>query len=156
MNSESIARIRLYAESSLSRCVEVNGRHSSPHNSIDYTADRQRPILIASFALELRIKRSLVAAAYALDKRDRKTVSALEVGTPRYLNLSQLSMRSPFAKRTCLTQACPMCIALVLSWLIVRRFRRQISQAGDANIRRRQLIRPEDRYHQRMRERRYG
>ena len=49
---------------------------------MDFTADRQRPILIASFALELKIERSLVAAAHALDKRDQKTVSAFEVGTP--------------------------------------------------------------------------
>ena len=53
-------------------------------------------------------------AAHALDKRDRKTVCALEVGTPRYSNLSQLSTRLPFAKRTCLTEAYPRCIALVL------------------------------------------
>ena len=46
---------------------------------MDSTADRQRPILIESFALELNIERSLVAAAHALDKRDRKTVSAFEI-----------------------------------------------------------------------------
>ena len=84
------------------------------------TADRQRPILIASFALELKIVQSLVAAAHELDKRDQKTVSALEVGTPRYSNLSQLSTESPFAKRTCLMETCPRCIALVLLWLIAR------------------------------------
>ena len=56
----------------------------SPYNSMDSTADRQRPILIASLALELRIERSLVAAAHALDKRDRKTAFAFEVGSPRY------------------------------------------------------------------------
>ena len=50
----------------------------------------------------------------AWDKRDPKTVSALEVVTLKYLNLSQLSTRSLFAKRTCLTEACPRCIALVL------------------------------------------
>ena len=87
---------------------------------MDSTDDRQRPILIASFALELKIERSLVAAAHALDKRDRKTVSAFEVGTPRYSNLSQLSTGSPFAMRTCLTEVCPRCIALLLLWLIVR------------------------------------
>ena len=81
----------------MSRSVEVNGRHSSPYNSMDSTADRQRPILIASFALELKIEQSLVAAAHALDKGHRKTVSALEVGTPRYSNLSQISTGSPFA-----------------------------------------------------------
>ena len=74
---------------------------------MDSTADRQRPILIESFALELNIERSLVAAAHALDKRDRKTVSAFEVGTQRYSNLSQLSTGSPFAKRTCLAEVCP-------------------------------------------------
>ena len=79
-----------------------------------------RHILIASFALELKIERSLVAAAHALDKRDRKTVSAFDVGTPRYSNLSQLSTGSPFAKRTFLTEVFPRCIALVLLWLIVR------------------------------------
>ena len=98
----------------MSWSVEVNGRHSSPYNSMDSTADRQRPILIASFAFELKIERSLGAAAHALDKRDRKTVSAFEMGTPRYSNLSQLSTGSPFAKRTCLTEACPRCIALIL------------------------------------------
>ena len=87
---------------------------------MDSTADRQRPILIASFALELKIERSLVATAHALDKRDQKTVSAFEVGTPRYSNISQLSTGSPFAKRTCLMEACLRCIALVLLWLIVR------------------------------------
>ena len=51
---------------------------------MDSTADRQRPILIESFTLELNIKRSLVAAAHAMDKRDRKTVSAFDVGTPRW------------------------------------------------------------------------
>ena len=86
----------------------------SPYNSMDSTADLQRPILIASFALELKIERSLFAADHALDKRDRKTVSAFEVGTPRYSNLSQLSTGSPFAKWTCLTEACPRCIASVL------------------------------------------
>ena len=64
---------------------------------MDFTADRQRPILIESFTLELKIEWSLVAAAHALDKRDRKTVSALEEGTPRYSNLSQLSTVSLFA-----------------------------------------------------------
>ena len=87
---------------------------------MDSTADRQRPILIASFTLELMIERSLVAAAHALDKRDRKTVYTFEVDTPRYSNLSQLSTGSPFAKRTCLTEACPRCIALVFLLLIVR------------------------------------
>ena len=106
--------MRLYAESSLSWSVKVNGRHSSPYNSMDSTADQQRPILAASFALELKIEQNLVAAAHALDERDKKAVSALEVGTPRYSNLSQLSTGSPFAKRTCLTEACPRCIALVL------------------------------------------
>ena len=61
----------------MSWSVKVNGKHSSPYNSMDSTADRQRPILIESFALELNIKRSLVATAHALDKRDRKTVSNL-------------------------------------------------------------------------------
>ena len=61
---------------------------------MDSTADRQRPILIASFALELKIEPSLVAAAHALDKRDLKIASAFEVGTPRYSNLSQLSTGS--------------------------------------------------------------
>ena len=149
-------RIRLYAASSLSWSVEVNGRHSSPYYSMDSTADRQRPILIASFAFELKIERSLVAAAHALDKRDRKTVFALEVGTTRYSNLSQLSPGSPFAKPTCLTEACPRCIALVLLWLIAMPISAQRSQADEANIRRRQLIRPENRYQQRMRKRRYG
>ena len=87
---------------------------------MDSTADRHRPILITSFAFELMIVRRLVAAAHALDKRDRKTVSALEVGTPRYSNLSQLLTRSPFAKRTCLKETCPWCIALALLWLIAR------------------------------------
>ena len=104
----------------MSWSVEVNGRHSSPYNSMDSTAGRQRLILIASCALELKIERSFVAAAHALDKRDQKTVSALEVGTPWYSNLSQLSTGSPFVKRTCLTEACPMCIAFILLWLIVR------------------------------------
>ena len=81
---------------------------------MDSKADRHRPILIASFALELKIERCLVVAANALDKRDQKIVSAFEMGTPRYSNLSQLSAGSPFAKRTCLTEACPRCIALVL------------------------------------------
>ena len=81
---------------------------------MDSTADRQRPILIESFAFELNIERSLVAAALALDKRDRKTVSAFEVGTPRYSALSQISTGSPFAKRTCLAEVCPRCITLVL------------------------------------------
>ena len=95
----------------MSWSVEDNGRHSNQYNSMDFTADRQRPILIvASFALELRIERSLVAAAHALDKRDRKTVSAFDVGTPRYSNLSQLSTGSPFAKRTFLTEVFPRCI----------------------------------------------
>ena len=87
---------------------------------MDSTADQQRTIVIASFALELKIERSLVAAAHAFDKRDRKPVSALEVGTPRYSNVSQLSTGSPFARRMCLTEACSICIALVLLWLIVR------------------------------------
>ena len=100
----------MYAESSLSWSVKVNGRHSSPYNSMDSTADRQRPILIESFALELKIERSFVAAAHALDKRDRKTVSAFEVGTPIYSNLSQLSTGTPFAKRKCLAEVCPRCI----------------------------------------------
>ena len=78
------------------------------------TADRQTPILIESFAIELNIERSLVAAAHALDKRDRKTVSAFYVGTPIYSNLSQLSTGSPFAKRSCLAEVCPRCITLVL------------------------------------------
>ena len=104
----------------MSWSVEVNGRHSSPYNSMDSTADQQRPILIASIDFELKIERSLVTDAHALDERDLKTVSALEVGTPRYSNLSQLSTGSPFAKRTCLTETCPRCIALVLLWLIVR------------------------------------
>ena len=86
---------------------------------MDSTADQQKQILIASFALELKIERSFAAAAYALNKRDRKTVSALEVGIPRYSNLSQLSTGSPFAKQTCLSEACPRCIALALLWLIV-------------------------------------
>ena len=93
-----------YAASSFSWSVEVNGRHSSPYNSMDATADRQGPILIASFAFELKIERGLVAAAHALDKRDRKTVFALEMGVTRYSNLSQLSAGSPFAKRACLTE----------------------------------------------------
>ena len=104
----------------MSRSVEVNGRHSSPYNSMGSKTDRQRPILIASFSFELKIERSLVAAAHVLDKRDRKTVSAFEVGTPRYSNLSHLSTGSPFAKRACQTEACLRCIALVLLWLIVR------------------------------------
>ena len=41
---------------------------------MDSTANRQIPILISSFALELKIGWILVAAAHALDKRDRKTV----------------------------------------------------------------------------------
>ena len=81
---------------------------------MDSTAGWQRPILIASFTLELKIDRSLVAAAHALDKRDRKTVSALEVDTPRYSILSQLCTGSPFAKWTCLAEVCPRCITLVL------------------------------------------
>ena len=52
---------------------------------MDSTADRQRPILIASFALELMIERSLVSAAHAMDFRDQKTVSVLVVGTPRII-----------------------------------------------------------------------
>ena len=67
----------------------------SLYNSMDSTADRQRPILIASlekkkkkkrrtreasFAWELKIEQSLVAAVHALDKRDRKSISLLEVG----------------------------------------------------------------------------
>ena len=72
---------------------------------MDSTADRQRPILIESFALELMIERSLVAAVHAMDYRDLKTVSGLEVGTPGYSNLSQLSTGSTFAKRACLTEA---------------------------------------------------
>ena len=104
----------------MSWSVEVNGRNSSPYNSMDSTADRQRPVLIASFAIELKIERSLVAAAHALDKRDRKTVCALEVGTPIYSNLSQLSTGSPFAKQTCQTEACQRGFTMVLSWLIVR------------------------------------
>ena len=103
----------------MSWSVKVNGRHSSPYNSMDSTADRQRPILKASFAFELKIERSLFTAAHALDKRDQKAVSALQVGTLRYSNLFQLSTGSPFTKRTCLTEACPRCIALVLLWLIV-------------------------------------
>ena len=87
---------------------------------MDSTTDQLRRILLASYALELKIERNLVAATHTLDKRDRKTVSALEVGTPRYSNLSQLSTGSPFAKRTCLAEVCPRCIALVLLWLIVR------------------------------------
>ena len=87
----------MYAETSLSWSVEHKGRHASPYNSMDSTADRQKPIVIASFALELKIERSLVAAVHALDKRDRETVSALEVCTPRYSNLSQLSTGSTFA-----------------------------------------------------------
>ena len=58
----------MYPESSLSWSVKVNGRHSSPYNSMDSTADRQRPILVESFALELNIERSLVAAAHTFDK----------------------------------------------------------------------------------------
>ena len=112
--------IHLNAASSLSWSVEVNGRHSSPYNSMDSTADRQRPILVASFAFELKIERSLVASVYALDKRHRKTVYVMEVCTPRYSNLSQLFTVSPFAKRTCVTETCPRCIALTLLWLIVR------------------------------------
>ena len=81
---------------------------------MDSIADRQRPISVASFALELKIERSLVAAAHALGKRDRKTVYALEVGTLRYSNLSQLSTGSPFVKRTCQAEVCPRCITLVL------------------------------------------
>ena len=113
VNPESIAE-NTYAESNLSWSVEVSGGHSSPYNSIASTADRHRPILIASFTLQLMIEWRLIAAAHALDKRDRKSVSAFEVGTPRYLNLSQLSTGSQFAKRMCLTEACPWCIALVL------------------------------------------
>ena len=64
-----------------------------------------RPILIVSFAFELNIVRSLFTAALALDGQDRKTVYAFEVRTPRYSNLSQLSMGSPVAKLTCLTDA---------------------------------------------------
>ena len=58
---------------------------------MDSTADRQRPSLITPFALELKIERSLVVAAHALDKQDQKTVYALGVGIPTYSNLSQLS-----------------------------------------------------------------
>ena len=104
----------------MSWSVKVNGRHSSLYNSTDSTADRQRPILIVSFTLELKIEQRLVAAAHALDIQDQKTVSALEVGTQRYSNLSQLLTGSPFVKRMCLTEAFLRCIALVLSWLIVR------------------------------------
>ena len=114
MNPESIAEISQYAESSLSRSVEVNGRYSIPYNSMGSTADRQRQILIASFAFQLKIERSLVTAAHALDKRDQKTVSALEVGTLRYSNMSQLSTGSSFVKRMSLMEACKRCIALVL------------------------------------------
>ena len=60
--------------------VSKSTRYSSPYNSLDSTADRQRPILIvASFAFELKIERSLVTAAHALDKRYQKSVSSLEV-----------------------------------------------------------------------------
>ena len=86
---------------------------------MDSTADQLRPILIASFDFEMAIERSLIAADLALSKRDRKTVSAMEVGTPMYSNLSQLSTESPFAKRTYQMEACPRCISLVLLWLIV-------------------------------------
>ena len=81
---------------------------------MDSTADRQRPILKASFALGLRNVRKFVSAAQALDIQDRKTVYALEVCTPRHSNLSQLSTGSPFVRRTCLMEALPICIALVL------------------------------------------
>ena len=126
----------------------------SPYNIMNSAADRQRQILIASFAFELKIELSLVGAAHALDKGDRKTIYVLEVGTPRYSNLSQLSTGLPFAKRTCLITrgASPwFCCGL-----LVDRFRRERSQADEAYIQRRQLIRPEDRYHQHMLERRYG
>ena len=72
---------------------------------MDSTADRQRPILIASFALQLMIERSLVAAVHAMDNRDLLTVSALELGTPGYSNLSQLSTGSTVEKLACLTEA---------------------------------------------------
>ena len=49
-------------QSSLCWVVEVNGRHSSPYNNMDSTADWQRPILIASFALGLKNERKLVSA----------------------------------------------------------------------------------------------
>ena len=39
---------------------------------MDSTTDRQRSILIASFAYELKIGWSLVTAAHVLDKRDQK------------------------------------------------------------------------------------
>ena len=98
---------------------EVNGRHSSPYSCMDSIADQQRPILIASFAFEMAIEQSLVVADLALSKRNRKTVCAMEVGTPMYSNLSQLSTESPFAKRTYQMEACPRCSSLVLLWLIV-------------------------------------
>ena len=46
---------------------------------MDSTADLQRQILKASFFFVLMIGRSLVASAHAMNKRDRKTVSAVEV-----------------------------------------------------------------------------
>ena len=95
----------MYVASSLSWSVKVKGRHSSPYSSIDSTADRQRPILMASFAFELKIERSLVACVHAMDKQDQGIVSSLEVGTPRYSCLLQLSTGLPFAKLMCLMEA---------------------------------------------------
>ena len=87
---------------------------------MEFTGDQQRSILIASFAFELKIEQSLVVAAHALDKRDKKNVSALVVGTTRHSNLSQQSTGSPDEKRTYLTENSLRCTALVLLWLIVR------------------------------------
>ena len=50
---------------------------------MDYTADRQRPILLASFAFELKIERSLVAAANALDASRSKNRFCIGGGQPK-------------------------------------------------------------------------
>ena len=73
-----------------------------------------------SFAFELKIEPRFVAAGRALDKRDRRTVSVLDVVTPRYSSSSQLSTESPCTKQTYLMEAIKRYIALVLLWLIVR------------------------------------
>ena len=110
---------------------------------MDSIDDLKRLILMASFAFELKIERSLFVAANTLDKRDLRRVSALEDSTPRYYNMSPSSTGTPFAQRTYLMEACQRYVALVLSWLIVR----PISLAQQS-IRRRQLIWPENRHRQ--------
>ena len=110
----------------------------------------------SAFALELMIDWSLVAAAHAMDNRHRKTVFALEVWTPVYSNMSQLSKGSTFTKRACLTMACRGASPWSCCGWLLPRFRRHRSQEYEANIRRRQFIRPEVRYLHLMQERRYG